>query len=108
MRDELASRSKAPQLGALLPAMVGAPGFEPGTSSSRTMRATRLRHAPRRGILHHGPRPGPRCRTRIHEAGGFAGRRLQAWAARRSRPESATHRPESTTRALLGLAREVA
>ncbi len=26
--------------------MVGAPGFEPGTSSSRTKRATRLRYAP--------------------------------------------------------------
>ena len=26
--------------------MVGVPGFEPGASSSRTMRATRLRHTP--------------------------------------------------------------
>lgn len=26
--------------------MVGVPGFEPGTSSSRTMRATRLRYTP--------------------------------------------------------------
>ncbi len=26
--------------------MVGAPGFEPGTSASRTRRATRLRYAP--------------------------------------------------------------
>ncbi len=30
--------------------MVGVPGFEPGTSSSRTMRATRLRYTP--------PKPG--------------------------------------------------
>ncbi len=26
--------------------LVGAPGFEPGTSASRTRRATRLRYAP--------------------------------------------------------------
>ncbi len=50
----------------LLLQMVGVPGFEPGTSSSRTMRATRLRYTPplvcRRGsrpicrrphIVHH-------------------------------------------------------
>jgi hypothetical protein len=30
------------------PAPIGAPGFEPGTSPTRTVRATRLRHAPRR------------------------------------------------------------
>jgi hypothetical protein len=28
--------------------LIGAPGFEPGTSPTRTVRATRLRHAPRR------------------------------------------------------------
>src|SRR5690348_13699668 len=28
-------------------AFIGAPGFEPGTSPTRTVRATRLRHAPR-------------------------------------------------------------
>src|SRR6185436_15123840 len=28
---------------------IGAPGFEPGTSPTRTVRATRLRHAPRAG-----------------------------------------------------------
>src|SRR5207253_171136 len=27
--------------------MVGAPGFEPGTSASRTLRATKLRYAPK-------------------------------------------------------------
>src|SRR3954463_7930607 len=27
--------------------LIGAPGFEPGTSPTRTVRATRLRHAPR-------------------------------------------------------------
>ena len=29
------------------PVPIGAPGFEPGTSPTRTVRATRLRHAPR-------------------------------------------------------------
>ena len=29
-----------------LPALVGTAGFEPATSSSRTMRATKLRHVP--------------------------------------------------------------
>jgi uncharacterized membrane protein YdjX (TVP38/TMEM64 family) len=32
-------------------AKIGAPGFEPGTSPTRTVRATRLRHAPRADIL---------------------------------------------------------
>src|SRR6187455_564367 len=30
---------------------IGAPGFEPGTSPTRTVRATRLRHAPRGLII---------------------------------------------------------
>jgi hypothetical protein len=34
--------------------MVGARGFEPPTSSSRTMRATKLRHAPTEGARCHG------------------------------------------------------
>lgn len=41
------------------PPMVGVPGFEPGASSSRTMRASKLRHTP----LEPSPRlisPGPR------------------------------------------------
>src|SRR4051812_49838678 len=29
---------------------IGAPGFEPGTSPTRTVRATRLRHAPKTAI----------------------------------------------------------
>ena len=43
--------------------LVGARGFEPPTSSSRTMRATKLRHAPTvsaaegRGMIAHPPRP---------------------------------------------------
>ena len=32
-------------------AVIGAPGFEPGTSPTRTVRATRLRHAPRAAII---------------------------------------------------------
>ena len=31
--------------------MVGAPGFEPGASASRTRRATRLRYAPPESII---------------------------------------------------------
>jgi hypothetical protein len=31
--------------------LIGAPGFEPGTSPTRTVRATRLRHAPRGAII---------------------------------------------------------
>jgi hypothetical protein len=34
--------------GGEMPANIGAPGFEPGTSPTRTARATRLRHAPNR------------------------------------------------------------
>src|SRR6478609_5794133 len=30
---------------------IGAPGFEPGTSPTRTVRATRLRHAPKAAII---------------------------------------------------------
>src|SRR3954466_5150626 len=30
--------------------VIGAPGFEPGTSPTRTVRATRLRHAPKTAI----------------------------------------------------------
>jgi hypothetical protein len=30
-----------------IPELIGAPGFEPGTSPTRTARATRLRHAPK-------------------------------------------------------------
>src|SRR5262249_6709357 len=41
---------KAPE-GPLQRICIGAPGFEPGTSPTRTVRATRLRHAPRRGRL---------------------------------------------------------
>src|ERR1044072_7475655 len=40
---------------------IGAPGFEPGTSPTRTVRATRLRHAPRGGDYPRRarqPRPG--------------------------------------------------
>ena len=40
---------------------IGAPGFEPGTSPTRTVRATRLRHAPRRKPVFHTP-PAPQGR----------------------------------------------
>ncbi len=38
---------------------IGAPGFEPGTSPTRTVRATRLRHAPKTSPVSHS-RHGPR------------------------------------------------
>jgi hypothetical protein len=62
---------------------IGAPGFEPGTSPTRTARATRLRHAPtpspvshtallavlsvsaRTGVCGGDPRPGPRLPAQI-------------------------------------------
>src|SRR5205085_2198680 len=34
---------------------IGAPGFEPGTSPTRTVRATRLRHAPMDPVFHSWP-----------------------------------------------------
>ena len=46
-------------IGALLDdqvSLVGARGFEPPTSSSRTMRATKLRHAPTEGARLQGLR----------------------------------------------------
>src|SRR5690349_2148192 len=45
---ELLKTSEYPKPGSLL---IGAPGFEPGTSPTRTVRATRLRHAPRGVII---------------------------------------------------------
>jgi hypothetical protein len=51
---------------AYLLVMVGARGFEPPTSSSRTMRATRLRHAPTEVPRSTGPAD--------HSRGGSAGR----------------------------------
>ena len=42
---DLAGMTESRSRGSLL-SMVGVPGFEPGTSSSRTMRATRLRYTP--------------------------------------------------------------
>ena len=59
---------------------IGAPGFEPGTSPTRTVRATRLRHAPRRtSIPQRGGRAAPvRC-TRGHPDGDH---RLPRRAAR--------------------------
>ena len=50
--------------------LVGARGFEPPTSSSRTMRATKLRHAPTEGarlqglrMIAHGSRTGTQAPT---------------------------------------------
>ncbi len=48
--------------------LIGAPGFEPGTSPTRTVRATRLRHAPMKPAVSHKPASVPeparyRCRA---------------------------------------------
>lgn len=40
------SNKKAPNVVPFYFLLVGAPGFEPGTSYSRSMRATELRYAP--------------------------------------------------------------
>ena len=99
--------------------MVGARGFEPPTSSSRTMRATKLRHAPtevpvlqgagivaRDGVSRHGTLAGGgpgggrgggsgRASVVLRQPAGSAGRRRAVAAPRRScrgpppRPEPA-------------------
>ena len=49
-------RSLAPaRPGSTVQTEIGAPGFEPGTSPTRTVRATRLRHAPRLPVLRKAP-----------------------------------------------------
>ena len=47
---------------------IGAPGFEPGTSPTRTVRATRLRHAPRAAII---PERGVEAMRRLGRAGRY-------------------------------------
>ena len=37
-------------IGPIVIGMIGAPGFEPGTSATQRRRATRLRHAPKRPV----------------------------------------------------------
>ncbi len=54
----LLSDRKAPHLRGF---SIGAPGFEPGTSPTRTVRATRLRHAPMKPSI-------PQAHGRLHEA----------------------------------------
>ena len=72
MAVHLTDEAIANGFGAVLPEgfgisvrLVGARGFEPPTSSSRTMRATKLRHAPTEGarlqglrMIAHGSRTG--------------------------------------------------
>jgi hypothetical protein len=66
---------------------IGAPGFEPGTSPTRTVRATRLRHAPRGAII---PEGGPR---QFFPCGGSAA----------TLPGTAVPRPDEMTRKLIPL-----
>ena len=62
--------------------VVGLPGLEPGTSSSRTKRATKLRHTPREattayrtcaGLGERGVRPGAGVTDRSHAEQGLRG-----------------------------------
>ncbi len=50
--------------------LVGAAGFEPTTLSSRTIRATKLRHAPTGCPLSQGPRSVAEARAQTHEGIG--------------------------------------
>src|SRR3954454_12781464 len=47
-REARGTCGNAPASSNARPGEIGAPGFEPGTSPTRTVRATRLRHAPKR------------------------------------------------------------
>ncbi len=67
---------------------IGAPGFEPGTSPTRTVRATRLRHAPMRPVFHRRPDSGPTPRFRAHAPRWLRG-------SRRGRNRSARIRSRS-------------
>src|ERR1019366_2295151 len=111
---------------------IGAPGFEPGTSPTRTVRATRLRHAPTRlPVFHtlaplwsrsarppHGHPPGARQAPRADALSGLrsqrppgpgAGRgqhggrrRLRARGALRAGGRRARRAADRPPRALLG------
>src|SRR4028119_2295453 len=62
---------------------IGAPGFEPGTSPTRTVRATRLRHAPKTAEgTRRRPRAGPRTGVGARPTARGA---LPGWAAARGR-----------------------
>ena len=45
-RETVEDYSLVPGLLIRKPRLIGAPGFEPGTSPTQTVRATKLRHAP--------------------------------------------------------------
>ncbi len=76
--------------------LVGARGFEPPTSSSRTMRATKLRHAPTAVLVEQSPgivaRPGGSRHGGAVCAAPGARRRGERRGARRSRPCAWAHR----------------
>lgn len=59
--------------------IIGAPGFEPGTSPTRTVRATRLRHAPRVGDY---PRPGAEGYSTASIAASIRARLGPSWSVR--------------------------
>ena len=96
MRPRPPLQTKSPQIQYKL---IGAPGFEPGTSPTRTVRATRLRHAPMEPVSHRRS-PGVSRRTRParrrpSQAEGpqlrrrgqpSSAQRSRRWTLRRDRP----------------------
>ena len=72
---------------------VGAPGFEPGTSPTRTARATRLRHAPTRSAVSHTAvvlSRASRPSLAFHRGSTQSRRRRLAPRPRRRRPSACT------------------
>ena len=60
-------------------AFIGAPGFEPGTSPTRTVRATRLRHAPNESSIPQPSPPGRRDRAAGAPAAFYGSRPWTVW-----------------------------
>lgn len=73
----------------LPPPVVGVPGFEPGASSSRTMRATKLRHTP---VLNRPTKSLPQMRSAVNDG-------LALSPARKVRYDIDTEIPSGTCRA---------
>jgi hypothetical protein len=86
--------------------LIGAPGFEPGTSASRTQRSTGLSHAPHLRCSRH---PGRRCAssprgfeprdpTATFKTDGVGWTSLRSVISRNARPRCASRPPTSVAR----------